>query len=317
MRTLPKKESAYVSRFDRGVEGIKVFIMPGSYPNNPYRDIFTFCTQTWGYPTGNPLSRWKSTDPETRLRVVKAVMEKNSLPLSTEILNFTFYIEGISRWAFDQIVRSRIGVTFSGSGTGDTNRGDANFRIPENIYKDEELLKEFKRVCLECKEAYRKIVESGGDWVSARTILPVSIEYQFQMHVCFSTLQLMCSKRMCFAEFPDTVAFAWLLRKEMKKYFPFLANYLRPMCDFAGKCLYHKPYSDSECFGCLFRSCGRNKKTGIGPIYNYSTFDSLATNPSDIKKQLKIEIPESWDWKKYNSIDDLEGSDRILFRSDD
>lgn len=314
MGTLPEQNSSYETEFHRGVEGLEVHLI-GGYSSNPYKEMYMFATETWGRKTKNPLQRWEDTSPEMRFLVVKSVLERDALPLALEIVNFTFLVRGISRWSFDQIARARLGVTFSGFGTRDTNRGDTPFKIHEAIWRNEDWKVKFKRICKQAKELYKEICESGqGNWQIARAILPISAEYGFSMHINYSALLNMCSRRMCFSEAEDTVAFAWLLQKAVSKRFPLLANYLRPACDFRGECLYRKTYSNSELFGCLFQPCGRqNSPPGD---YDYATFNESCSSVVTIEEQLKIRIPRPNEWKKYEGIKDLSGRDQELFGYD-
>jgi hypothetical protein len=56
-----------------------------------------------------------------------------------------------------------------------------------------------------------------------------------------------------------------------------------------GTCSYTKSYYLSNCFGCLFKSCGRNKVEG--EYEEYATINSACSDREAIAKQLGIHIP--------------------------
>jgi len=305
MGTLPLQQPKFETKFWRGVEGIQVKLI--DCPRNIYKAIYTLATSCWG----NKIDKWDDTKPEHRFTVVKAVLERQTLPLATEAGKFVFAVDNISRWSFDQIARARIGVVFSSLGTRDNNHLDMGFRVHEEIWKNPELLARFKKVCLAAKDEYKYIVEQGqGSWQTARSVLPISCIHRFSFAADLAALQNMCAKRMMFCEGEDTVAFAWLLREEIAKVYPMIANYLRPACDFAGKCVYYKSYGLSKLFGCLFAPCQRH------PVkYDYATFNKSCSSKETISKQLGIHIMEPNEWKKLESFDDLSDIDKQYFRS--
>ena len=108
----------------------------------------------------------------------------------------------------------------------------------------------------------------------------------------------------------DTVAVAWLTQRAVADKFPLLGNYLRPGCDKSGSCQYHKSYSLSELFGCLFKECGRNIcKDSNG----YAEFNDTCTNFKDLEEQLKIHITRPNEWAKYEDFEDLSSTDQVYF----
>jgi len=311
-----KGKSDYKTEFFRGVKGISVKLIGSS--ENPYKDIYTLATSCWGYK----IDKWADTEPEYRFLVVKAVLERQTLPLPLEAPQFTFAVENVSRWAFDQLARQRLGVVFSSMGTRDNDHRDIGFRVHEAIWRDPEMLKIYKETCLACKKAYVEIVDKGhGSWQTARSVLPISCLHRYSFSANYAAVQGMCANRMKFCEAEDVVAVAWLVREEIEKKFPLLAHYLRPGCDFSKNCDYHKSYSLSEAFGCLFASCGRhpvrNKKGEITDD-DYQTFNESCSDRDTIMGQLGIYIPSPDDpkWMKMpEKLEDLDPLDRELFES--
>jgi intein/homing endonuclease len=114
-------------------------------------------------------------------------------------------------------------------------------------------------------------------------------------------------------EMEDTVATAWLMKKAVDEEFPLLGNYLRPGCDYAGKCQYHRSYTLSELFGCLFKECGRNPCPDSN---DYAEFNEVCTNYKDLEEQLGIHIVRPDEWVDPDGLSDLDEKDRILFEED-
>lgn len=282
MGTLPDMQPEFKTEFYRGVEGIEVKLI--DHDINPYKAMYNFAAATWG----KKLDKWKDTPVEGRVAVVKAVLDRQALPLALEVPNFTFTVEKVSRWAFDQMARQRLGIVFSSMGTRDNNHLDMGFRVHESIWRDPEKLKRFKEVCLHAKEAYKYFVEQGqGSWQEARALLPISCTHNYMFSANFAAIQNMVGKRGQACEAEDVVAIAFLTRHEIGKKFPLLSKYLRPNCDWVQKCTYHKAYSLSEAFGCLFQSCGR----WPDEEYKYFHQNGSCSDYKTISEQLGIPIP--------------------------
>ena len=311
MGTLPDDKPPFVTPFYQGVTGMKNAVKLIDHSKNPYKALYTLATSCWG----KKIDKWDDTPPNCRYLVVKAVLTRNALPLAYEAAQFTFAVENLPRWSFDQIARARVGIVFSSSGTRDNCHLDAGFFVHDDIFEDEELLKDFKEAAEQCKRVYKKIVEKGsGNWQSARSILPISNTHAFSFSCNFAALQSMLSKRTKFCEADATVAFAWLCVKEVEKVFPLLSKYLFPSCDANNKCGYTKSYYLSNCFGCLFKPCGRNK-TDAG-VSDYASINEVCSSREKIMEQLDIYIPTSEEIRQAlnkDEYEDLSIEDKSLF----
>lgn len=306
MGTLPDQDPELITEFFRGCEGITASLI--DIPVNPYKTIYTISTSTWG----KQIDKWDHTSPEGRFMVVKAALTGNTLPTALESVKFTFAIEGVSRSSFDQTARQRIGAGFGARGTRDNNHRDAAFRIPEELWDDKELIEDLKKFFLHSKDVYDKILSRGNkSWQSARCVMPMGMVYGFSMTINLLALMGFCSRRMKFCEQEDTVATAWMLREAVKQEFPFLAEQFRPGCDRSGTCQYHKAYSLSELFGCLFKECGRNKCLDSN---DYAEFNQSCTDEKTLAQQLGIVIPGPKDWIDY-TWDNLPDEDRAIFEN--
>ncbi|GEM_PF-1291736 len=335
MGTLPDQNPELSTKFYKGVEGISVKLIEAM--ENPYKPMYVLATTCWG----KKVDKWEETSPENRFEVIKAVLQGQALPLALEVPQFSFAIEGPSRAAFDQIARARLGVVFSARGMRDNNWKDASIRIPTSLWPSEEtynianmendgtelyltskpaaikkieIFESIKETMLKVKQTYADIVDVGkGSWQAARCVLPLYVVYGFSMAINFQSIRGMCGSRMKFCEMEDTVAVAWLMAKEVSEKFPLLGSFLRPACDWSGKCSYHKSYALSEMFGCLFAECGRNICDNSD---GYAEFNETCTNYQDLEEQLGIHITRPNEWPVFNKFEDLSTVDRILFMQD-
>ena len=287
MGTNPSSQPKKETKFFPGVSQVKVELR--TWTNNPYKAIFDAATATWGDDKYE--SKWEKTSPQARLKVVVAALLGYTLPQALEPVMFMFKVTGASRSAFDQWARARL-ATFFSIGSRDNNKLDASFIIPNEMFEDnlpgEGLLGEVEDLVMKIKEVYQKIINKGhGSWQTARCILPMGYHHQFFFSINFASLKSQLANRLKFCEQEDTVAIAWSIRKAIGEEFPLLAKAIRPGCDYAKKCLYHKAYSLSEQFGCLFAGCKRwpDEK-------QYSTFNKSCSDIKKIEEQTGIGIPE-------------------------
>lgn len=321
--TLPQQEKEVDTRFFRGVEGITVDLVDG--PRNPYASMFCMATSTWGRATDDVVRRWNDAAVEDRFEVVRSVLMGQALPLALEAPKFTFAIRNLSRWSFDQIARARLGVVYASLGTRDNNHSAIPFRFHESTFRDPEKLRIAVDNAVEAKNRYGAFVETGiGSWQEARTLLPISVVHRFMMAINYAALRGLCAKRMTFSEAEDTVAVAWLLRERLlnrRDGYPYLAAWLRPRCDYAGACCYHRAHTAAEAFGCLYRSCGRNpvkSAPGFPDVdYTYAEFNEACSDAETIGRQLGIDIPDpDTDRAEGIKLENLLPRDVVLFEEE-
>ena len=310
--TMPQEDSVMETEFYPGVTGIEVELVPGAYPDNPYRALFTMATATWGGVWDT--DRWTTVSPRARFDVVNAVLARKTLPNAMEFPSFMFEIAGPSRSSFDQVARARIGAVFGSMGWRDNNHAAIGFRVPDSIYGDAERLAEFKEVCYHAKTIYVKTVASGqSNWQDARAVLPISACHRYTFAINYMALQNFCAKRMQFNEQADTVATAWLMAAAVGHRFPLLASYLRPGSDHARRCTEHVGDEFAQSFGNLFRCSGRWPCEVADDKY---TFNESCASRDRLMAQLGIYIPEGdEDLPGHFTWETLDGVDRVLFES--
>ena len=307
--TLPSMGHQPQTRFFRGVEGLEVNYVTG--PANPYKGIFAFAPACWGNAWDT--KKWRRLSPEARFLDVLATLSGKSIPNGMESASFTFEIAGCSRGAFDQIARQRLGVVFGSMGTRDNEHVDADFRIAEALWKNEDAHFNLRSLILIAKNAYTRYVrEQGGNWQDAKAFLPATVIHRFIACWNFTALRNFAGQRLRACEQEDTVAVAWLVRERILERFPLLAAFLRPTCDWAKRCVYHDGDPLSESYSCLFKGCGRWPEYDDG----YATFPTSCSDYETMQRQAGFTyfpgdaklVPERYE--------DLDAKDRALFEED-
>lgn len=309
MGTLPEDNvNIKITKFYKGVEGITVEIF--QCPGNFVKTIVEHVTATWGNEKFE--NKYDKMTSENKFKIVHAVLTGQTLPQSLEALNFSFTIRGVSRAAFDQHARQRVGAFFQSQGVRDNSRLDAGFRIPTELWNDIELRTEITDHVCQYKNLYQKILKKGsGSFQSARCIMPMNATHNYKYGCNFMALRSYCAQRLMACEMADTVYTAILIREEVKKFSPYLASFLKPRCDTVKKCTYHQSYTLSELFGALFRGCGRWEDEKP-----YSTFNWSCSDYETMAKEGGVLLPSPKDWKYYNSYDELEDIDKKRFDGD-
>lgn len=311
MGTLPNENPELELRVVPGVTGINAEMT--EYPDNPYRAIYEAAVATWG--NERYATKWPDTLPEHRFAVVKAALTGQTLPQALEVCSFMFVIRGVSRAAFDQHARQRIGATFFSQGVRDNSRADALFRVPTELLPDgvnpesEELFRGIERWVKEGKYLYQEILKKGaGSFQSARSILPMGTTHNYKYSANLAAIKGYLAQRLQACEQEDTVYAAICVWAAIEEKFPLLASHLKPGCDYAGKCTYHKAYTLSEMFGCLFSGCGRYPDP-----YEYATFNRSCSDYDTMALQGGLRLPDPKDWPEYDFLDELDERDKKLF----
>jgi thymidylate synthase ThyX len=254
-------------------------------PENPYRQIVEAALQTWG--ASDSKTKWEQLTPAARVMVCVAALSGNALPLALETSQFQFRVTGIPRWAFDQIARSRIGYTFFSIGVRDNAQTDRYIILHPKEYNDETTRSHIEVWWKITKDLYQSMIkDKEHSWQNARDVLPMSLEHQFGFSANFLALKSNLARRLAFCEGHCTVGWAWETRRVIEEEFPLLSNWIRPACDFAGKCLYQKSYYLSNAFGMLFSSCGRHLAPPAA-----AEFNEAATDQVELEKELGFEFP--------------------------
>ena len=277
-------------------------------PKYPYKTMVNMATKAWG----NKSNKWEDISPKTRFEIVKMILQKKALPLALEHPTFSFSVDRISRAAFDQIARARIGIVFASKGQKDDNLHGMGFVIPTPILFDRMKLIKVQSLCIEAKKLYADFIENGIPNWAARCVLPIYAEHSFIFSANFSAIQNLLSKRFETTEMEDVVAFSLLMRKAIYREFPLLAEYLRPSCDFIKRDMTASYNGFSDYIGVPHISDGR--QAGYDGERWPAKWDEPCTDITRVIVMTKAALPDQWN--DNIQWDDLEETDKEQFNKD-
>lgn len=225
--------------FKDGLDSIKVDLI--HWPDESiHLSSYAFQKATWAnqpyIPGSNPKEDQKIFSD---LRI--EAFQENGLPLSLELYDFVFSVAGITRIVTHQIVRNRIGATYSQQCSGDKDWRHHNVLVPRSLYQNKGLYKKFKKNVLEAKNTYAQMLDTMEiPILDARRILPHCLETFIYVKFNLVTLISFIQKRDCIqTQEPEMVIVARKMRSEVLKKFPFLEKLLENKCKNGG-CFYTK-----------------------------------------------------------------------------
>lgn len=173
-------------------ESIKVDLV--QYPNmtTAIDGLYDFAKATWS-EDGHESDR---ASYEEKQEVLAQMLQGKSLQLGLETIQFIFRISGITRLDTHQIVRQRVGVTFSQQCSGDQFWTHHNVLVEPSIHFSE-WNHTFFEEAIETKMAYAGMLDSMKISVqAARSILPHCLDTFIFMKVDLATLLFFHQKRV-------------------------------------------------------------------------------------------------------------------------
>ncbi|HSX28379.1 MAG TPA: FAD-dependent thymidylate synthase [Candidatus Saccharimonadales bacterium] len=159
-------------------------------------------------------------------------MEGNGLPLSLELYDFVFAVSGISRIITHQIVRTRVGATYSQQCSGDKDWRHHDAVMPRSAAQQPALYEAFKQNVLNAKQLYADMLDTMEvPILDARKILPHCLETFIYVKFNLATLVTFIKKRDCVqTQEPEMVLIARQMRTAILAKFPQLEGLLQNEC---------------------------------------------------------------------------------------
>lgn len=182
-----------LTKFKDYRNSIKVDLIKHDNREDMMKGTFDFVKATWS-EDGKESSR--ATEEEMKM-ALDAMLSGKALGLGLETVNFMFRISGITRIDTHQIVRQRIGVTFSQQCTGDRMMHHNDVLVEESIALQLLEREGFINATLACKKSYADMIDTGKISIqAARSILPHDLETFIFMNVNLMTLLFFYQKRI-------------------------------------------------------------------------------------------------------------------------
>lgn len=148
-----------------------------------------------------------------------------------EHISFTFAISGVSRSLSHQLVRHRIGISFSQQSQRYVKFKDGNFNyITPNSVKESGLEKEFQEHMELSGKLYSRLLNAGAKGEDARFVIGNACATNFVITVNFQELIHISRLRLCFRAQWEIRELAAKIKSEVNKVFPLLAEKLQPQC---------------------------------------------------------------------------------------
>jgi thymidylate synthase (FAD) len=172
---------------------IKVDLIKYDNRDTMLQGTYDFVKATWS-EDGRESERATKEEMDEAL---SAMLSGKALGLGLETVSFIFRISGITRLDTHQIVRQRIGVTFSQQCTGDRMLHHNDVLVEESIANQPVHLKNFVDATLQTKNTYAGMIDSQAISIqAARSLLPHNLETFIFMKIDLSTLLFFHSKRI-------------------------------------------------------------------------------------------------------------------------
>lgn len=313
----PVKNYDYVSAFDPKACYVKLV----EYPSNVMKYLVRTAASTWGNgelgPGGGSTQKWEKLSPEGRFLVALSSLTGNTLPVGAESPNFLWEFNGFPRHTFSQFARMRVGSGHASIGCRDNNKLDCAWVLYPELYdelqRNPDLKQKFEEWTKNTKDLYEMILNTGkGSWQSSRAVLPMSYNHSWTSYTSLLALKGQMSRRLMLCEEAPIVLMFWRMRSEIKKISPLVANYLRPACDGAKRCIYHGGAEGlTKYFSNLFAGCGRWPDE-----VEYQEFNFSCTDPKELEKHCEYVKPNEWINYKESDYSKLSDIDKALFEED-
>jgi len=167
-----------------------------------------------------------------------------------EFAQFNFRIEGVSRSLTHQLVRKRVGVAFCQESQRYVKyKGGFEYVTPESIlhcdpgvtYCDKDAYQVFLKAMRSAEAAYEQLLELGVPGEDARFVLPNACCVTIDMAINYHALLDLCKERLCSRAQWEIREMVGLLKEEVEKVSPVLAEYLQPKCYWLKHCPEAKP----------------------------------------------------------------------------
>lgn len=176
----------------------------------------------------------KKISPEKRRQLV-AQVQASGHTSTLEHQMFTFAVEGLSRVAEIQLVRKRIGASYSIRSGRYVNMAEAEYVIPESI-KRSPLLPKYKKHLESVQKMYKELTDSGIPEEDARFIQPQSLATKLIVSMTGLALIQFLEKRECTRAQWEIRKMAIEMHKLAKKVSPIVFDNAGPTCKTQGIC---------------------------------------------------------------------------------
>jgi len=153
-----------------------------------------------------------------------------------EHASFTFAVDGISRVASHQLVRHRVGASFSQKSQRYVNENQFEYVIPHSIAKDEKMKAEFDDLMVLLQNKYENLISMGIPAEDARYLLPNATTTNFVLTMNARSLMHFFELRCCNRAQKEIRELSDLMLERVREVAPALFAVAGPTCVTQGIC---------------------------------------------------------------------------------
>ena len=208
------------------------------------------------YTEGTPQEQYAKTQEELtgatgwekKWKLIRHVLDSGHTS-TVEHVQFTFFISGVSRALSHQLVRHRVGISFSQQSQRYCKfEKGFDYVIPPSIAKDEELKKKFESYMSDINSMYLDLLDHEGvPAEDARMVLPNACCTNLTVSINLRALIHLCQERLCTNAQYEIRNMVKQMAKLITDKIPELKPYLVPKCKALGYC----NESPSRTCGCM------------------------------------------------------------------
>ncbi len=163
-----------------------------------------------------------------------------------EHVSFTFAIDGVSRALSHQLVRHRIGCSYSQQSQRYVKEKQFAYITPPKIAQNSEALSVFEQAMEQAQAAYARLLEMGIPAEDARFVLPNAAETKFVLTMNVRSLLHFFELRCCNRAQWEIRALADEMLRQVREVAPRLFAHAGATCDSVGIC-YEGAMSCGKC----------------------------------------------------------------------
>lgn len=166
-----------------------------SYTANPEQNIVAAIRQCYSQVGAKEIKQ--KTNKDVRTRLIRQVIASGHTS-TLEHASFTFSIEGVSRVTEIQLIRHRIGCSYSIQSGRYVKRGEAQYVIPPAILKgDKKIINKVKKHFEDTQKLYNELIDLGVKAEDARYCQPQSLKTKIVVTMNVRALMHFFNLRCC------------------------------------------------------------------------------------------------------------------------
>ena len=153
-----------------------------------------------------------------------------------EHVSFTFAIDGVSRALSHQLVRHRVGCSYSQQSQRYVKEKQFEYITPPKIAKNPETLARFEQAMADAQRVYSELLQAGVPAEDARFVLPNAAETKFVLTMNVRSLLHFFELRCCNRAQWEIRALANEMLRQVREVAPILFKNAGATCDSMGIC---------------------------------------------------------------------------------